>query len=223
MKNMALILFCIFSISSCKPKVKSGSDKKYELYSQYDEIFRTYGRVPLDSTEAKLNVLLAAFPEDARAWSFYARIMYDKGNYTQAIDAYRKTITYNPRFTMGYAGLGSLYNQLDQNDSALYYLEKAVELKDSSAYTFLNLSMLNLKTNNKERALAFIDSTIFTGDSSAAVYAGLSFVQHKLGNKAESDLLLQIAKENGLTDTASFDDVLAGKIRIDSFYKKNGY
>ena len=223
MKNLALILVCILSIYSCKPKVKSGSDKKYELYSQYDEIFKSYGRVPLDSTEAKLNALLAAFPEDARAWSFYARIMYDQGKYPQAIEAYRKTIAYNPRFTMGYAGLGSLYNQLDQNDSALYYLTKAVEFQDSSAYTFLNLAMLNLKTNHQEQALAYVDSTIFTGDSSAAVYAGLSFVQHQLGNKAESGMLLQIAKENGLADTASFADELSGKMRIDSFYKKNGY
>ncbi|MBK8659984.1 MAG: hypothetical protein IPN22_14235 [Bacteroidetes bacterium] len=223
MKQLTCLFLLLWSLYGCKEKVKSESDKQYDQYVAYEKIYAGYGQLPSDSTLLQIEQYLAGFPEDARAWSLLARLRYDRQEMSEAMAAYRKAITLNPRYTVGYAGLGSIFNQLDMNDSAAFYLEQAVALRDSSAYTFLNLALLNMKTNHKAEALAYVDSTILTGDSSAAVYAGLSFVNHQLGEAKTSAMLLQLAKELGLKDTLLFTEVLRGTVRIDSFYKKNGY
>jgi Tfp pilus assembly protein PilF len=223
MKHLLWLLFLVAGLSACKQKVKSESDKQYDQYVAYEKIYSGYGKVPSDTTKLHIEQYLNSFPQDARAWSLLARLLYDRKEINEAIAAYRKTIAINPRYTVGYAGLGSIFNQQEMNDSAAYYLNKAVALHDSSAYTFLNLALLNMKTNHKAEALAFVDSTILTGDSSAAVFAGLSFVNHQLGEPEASAMLLQLAKELGLKDTLLFNEVLKGTVRIDSFYRKNAY
>lgn len=221
--NILFYFLFVLLLAGCRPKVKSSSDKLYEQYKEYGKIYADYGKVPIDSTLTKVKAFLQSFPQDAQAWCFYARLLYDQDKLEEAKTAYRKAITFNPRFALGYSGLGSIFNQANQNDSAEFYLQKAIELHDSSAYTFMNLAMLNMKLDRKEAALAFVDSSILTGDSSAAVFAGLSFVTHHLGQKDQSRVLLQIARDLGLKDSALFEDVLADKVKIDSFYKKNNY
>jgi tetratricopeptide (TPR) repeat protein len=221
--RFVFLFWVLCGLAACKPKVKSESDKLYEQYNAYQKIYEGYQKIPLDSTVAQAQDFLKSFPEDARAWSFYARLKYDQNLFEEAKAAYRKTIALNQRYTVGYAGLGSIFNKQNLNDSAALYLNKAFALGDSSAYTFLNLSFLNIKQAHVSAAIAFADSALLTGDSSALLYAGVSFVNKQLKRENESRFFYTMAKDLGLQDTALFIQVLDGTVPLDSFYSKQNF
>ena len=227
MKKLPLILTAFVAalfFYACRHKEqKPEQNIEYQHYLHYKDIYNAYGKAPSDTTQKQLEDFLKEFPADARAWTFYARFLYNQNKVDAALAAYRKAIENNPRYTESYSGAGAIFNTKDNNDSAAYYLNKAVELHDSSAYTFLNLSMLYMKLKEKEKSLAFADSAFVKQDSSAAVCAGLGFIYSELKEKNKSAQLVQMAKTYGLKDTASFVDVLNKKLRIEQYYRLNNY
>lgn len=217
-------LCLIAMVVGCKSKpAKPKPDKVRQQYQKYYRIFKDYRTVPLDSTIGQIDSFLLVFPEDARAWAFYGRLMYDADSAQKSIAAYKNAIRFNPRFSEGYAGVGSVYHVLNQADSAEYYLQKAVDLKDSSAYTFLNLSMLCQLTGKNEKCNEYADKAFMYGDSSAAVCTGLSYVYNQQKNKDRSEQMYARAVQLGLTDTLGFKEVLEGKTPIQTFFRNNRY
>lgn len=223
MNKALLFLLLLVSVTACKRKEKKGEDKVYLQYKQYEQIAKNYGLTPIDSTKLALDEYIKIFPTDARAHAFLGRLFYDLKQNDQALAAYQKAINLNPQMAEGYSGAGAIFGLLEQSDSAIYYLQEALAHRDSSAYTFMNLSLQYSKSQlNKNTALALVDSAL-QKTPTAPVYAGLSFVLKKLGDKERSESLFQQAKDAGLKDTIGFVDVLKGQQKLTDFYTKNNY
>jgi len=213
----------LFSLGACKRKEKKGEDKVFKQYKQYALIVKNYGVAPFDSTKLAVDTYLQTFPTDARAWAFLGRLYYDMNKLNEALAAYHQAIQLNPNMPEGYSGAGAIHGILDRTDSSIYYLTQALQHKDSSAYTFLNLAIQYTKTDtNKLTITSLVDSSL-TKQPTASVYAGLSFVMEKIGNSERSSALFDQAKAEGLKDTLGFVDVLSGKQKLYDYYLKNNY
>lgn len=217
------LLFIIFSsLCGCNNKPAATTDPQQNRYFRlYNEIYNQWGKVPADSTQQKLDAYLQEFPENADAQMLAGNLAYWHADYEKAIAHNRAAIALQPGQAVYYSALGTVYNVQNRIDSAEKYLLKAVELKDSSLYTFLNISILYLKKQDKEKSFAFADSAYAKGNFSSAVCCGLSFVYHGWNDGEKSRDYFERAVAMGLKDTAAFKEVLAGKLKLEDFYRKN--
>ncbi len=222
MKKILLLLLPLLTFFACNRKKDTHVDKNYERYLEYKNIYTNYGKVPVDTTKAQLEDFLKHFPTNAPAWVFYGRLQYDLNQVPQALEAYRNAVESNPRYPEAYSSIGAIYNFTGSTDSAKWYLQKALDLKDSSAYTYATLAGLLLQEKN-EQAAALADSALARADSNAVVYAALSAAYAKTGNKQKAQELYLQAFNLGLRDTAGFRQVLDGQLKLEDYYRKNKY
>lgn len=224
--KQTVLFFFIFSFlmseNSCRQKARQRQpDQKLQVAKEYKSIYESYRNSPADSVRKKIESFLLKHPNNYSGRSFYAWFLFVVGKVDSSILEYKKSIVLLPQKAEGYAGAGAVYNTLNQNDSAENYLLLAIALRDSSPYTFLNLSMLYMKKNEPIKSFAFADSCLIKGDSLASICAGLSFVYQKQNEKAKSALFYNRAVHLGLKDTASFNKVLSGEMKIEDYYRKN--
>lgn len=219
--SFCLFLLCFFCLLfSCRQKARQRQpDKRLAGNNAYKTIYDSYQNTPLDSVELRMEDFLKKYPQHSLGWSLYGWVLFENNHPDLSLAAYKKTISFSPQNALGYAGAGAVYNTLNQNDSAENYLLKAIALNDSSAYTFLNLSLLYMKKNEREKSFAFADSSFARGDSLAPVCAGLSFVYHRQNEETKSREMEQRAIQFGLKDTALFNKVLSGEIKIEDYYR----
>jgi len=217
------LLFIVFSVlCGCNNKPAAATDPQQNRYFRlYNEIYNQWDKVPADSTQQKLDAYLQEFPENADAQMLAGNLAYWRADYEKAIAHNRAAIALQPGQAVYYSALGTVYNVQNKIDSAEKYLLKAVELKDSSLYTFLNISILYLKKQDKEKSFAFADSAYAKGSFSSAVCCGLSFVYHGWNDGEKSRDYFERAVAAGLKDTTAFKEVLAGKLKLEDFYRKN--
>lgn len=217
-----LVLLLLLFQNACRQKARQRlPDKKMQMAVDYKAIYESYRKSPADSVEQKLNAFLKKYPDNYAGRSFYAWVLFELGQADSSLAAYKQLIALAPQKAEGYAGVGAIYNTLNQNDSAENYLFHAIALRDSSPYTFLNLSVLYMKKNEPLKSFAFADSCLLKGDSVASICAGLSFVYQKQNEKAKSAQFYDRAVQLGLKDTASFNKVLSGEMKIEDYYRKN--
>ena len=229
MKNLSLqsliVLICLLlAASSCKQRKPAAKPTKEQLhYLDYRKIFSAYKSAPLYYSKEMLDSFLLVYPTDSRAWAFYGRVKYDMNLPEEALVAYRNSIRFDSLFSEGYLGLGSVFNVLNNYDSAEFYLNKALLLNDSSAYTYLNLSMLKMKKGEKANSFSLADSAYLYEDSSAVICSGLSYVYAQQKARQKSAEMFERAVSLRLKDTATFSQVLQGTVKIEDYYRKNKY
>lgn len=192
-----------------------------EAYHKLRKLSSRYGEMPADSLKAATESLLQQSPNNAAGWAFYGRVLYDLGELDNSLKAYLTAVEKHPRYTLGYSGAGTLFALLGKADSATLYLQKALELGDSSAYTRLNLALLYVEQNNIPNGRLLADSAMMKADSSAWVYAGSSYVYKQAGEKVLSDSLFGVSVLFGLPDSSGFAMVLEGKSPIKDYVRKH--
>ncbi|MFN8321233.1 MAG: hypothetical protein U0T74_01120 [Chitinophagales bacterium] len=224
LKTLIVLICLLLAAGSCKQRKPAAKPTKEQLhYLDYRKIFSAYKSAPLYYSKEMLDSFLLAYPTDSRAWAFYGRVKYDMNLPEEAMVAYRNSIRFDSLSSEGYLGLGSVFNVLNNYDSAEFYLNKALLLNDSSAYTYLNLSMLKMKQGQVAQSLALADSTFLREDSSAVICSGLSYVYDRLKLPAKSTEMFARAAALNLKDTASFREVMQGKLKLEDYYRKNKY
>ncbi len=215
-------LFLLLVLGSCQNESKPSTDPIDNSYFRiYNQIYTGWGKIPLDSTQQKLEAYLQEFPENADAQMLAGNVAYALKQDQKAINYYRNAINYYPSSAIYYSALGSVFSSLNQIDSAEKYLQKAISLNDSSAYTFLNASLLYLKKNEREKSLAFADSAYAAVNCSAIICSGLSFVFKEWNEEARSREFYTRAVGLGLKDTLALKQLLAGEIAPEDFYRTN--
>ncbi len=71
---------------------------------------------------------VAVYPTGAYNWFALGNAYNEKRDYTQALDAYQQSITYNPGFAVGWASLGRTSASLGKGEDAKRYYQKALEI-----------------------------------------------------------------------------------------------
>ncbi len=218
--NAFLFLLFIY-MAGCKRKQNRIADLDLQRYHELRRVVMNYGKVPHDTTLLQLESLMKTFPDDPTAWSLYGLLMYNEQRYEKAIAAYRKSTTINPRFSYPYASIGATYNMLNRIDSAQWYLDKAIALKDSDSYTFLNKAVVSLKMQNREESLLALATAMTLKPRNELLFAGCSYVYHEWKMAEESRAFYDSAVAYGLSDTVTLKRVLKGSLPMDTFYRRN--
>lgn len=199
----------------------SADPAQNRFYNEYARIYNKLGHQPDDSTRVELDQYLNQFAENADAQMLAGTLAYNHTDYTTALSHYRAAVALQPAKGIYYSALGAAYNTLNQTDSAGYYLKKAVALGDTSGFTWLNISILNLKMQNKVLSLAAADSALAKQPNSPVICSGISYVYLQWADTFQSNALINRAIGLGLADTASFNKVLAGLLPLHQYYQKN--
>lgn len=218
MKKILLIpalflLSVLFLLSSCAEKAKPGADRENNnFFAEYRNIYRDYGRQPLDSTRLRLQAFLEEFPNDAKAWVFYGRVCYDLGQETDAQRAYERALNENPKYALAYTSLGSLAFRQAEISRADSLLERAIQLGDSSPGTLVNIGLIR----SAKLGTAGLDSLAnlsmqYNQSNYAESFAGAACLYHLADQPAKAASAADSAFKAGLSDTLALRKVLLGQ------------
>jgi len=222
MSRIFAFLLLAITLLGCRNKLTPSTDpQENRYYRLYKEIYDSWGKIPSDSIQKQLVDYLKEFPENADAQMLAGNLAYQIGDYQQAIGYYQKSISLNPDKVIFYSALGTAFNALNQTDSAEKYLIKAISLKDSSLYTFLNTSLVYLKKKDREKCFAYADSAYQRDKKSPVICSGLSFIYGQWKEPEKSKELFEEAVALGLKDTLAFNKVLMDSIKLEDYYRKN--
>ncbi|MBF0505448.1 MAG: tetratricopeptide repeat protein [Nitrospirae bacterium] len=134
---------------SCK-KEESPAEKRGEAYNPY--------AVDTILFEAKKKV--EERPEDSDAWFRLADLYERNGQYTEAIDAYKKVSGLKPEQGYVYLKIGTLYDRLGQPGEAVEMLKKAVHHMPGYAVAYNNLGIAYGKLGKNSEEISALKKAI---------------------------------------------------------------
>ncbi len=217
-----LLIAVVVWFGGCKPKNEVSTDPAQNRYfSAYDTLYKQWGKIPTDSLRPKLDTYLAEFPENSEARLLAGYLAYSQADYQTAVFQYRKATEYQPNNSLYFSALGSSYNALNQSDSALAALQKALSLHDTTGGILLNISKAYLRKHEPEKSRQFVAMALQRDSSSPIVASGASYIFSGLGEAGKSQLYFERATKLGLKDTAGFARVLAGTLKLEDYYRTN--
>ncbi|MFD1615697.1 tetratricopeptide repeat-containing sensor histidine kinase [Gelatiniphilus marinus] len=103
--------------------------------------------------------------ESVKLNSYLGVLYYELEEHRKAIPYFKKIIKYYPSFS-SYENLGNIYGKLKKNDSALYYLNKALELERKAknviylSHTLSNLALIKSRINKIDSAKINIEESL---------------------------------------------------------------
>ncbi len=107
-------------------------------------------------------ILGSAFTNMAQAYSTEGALYYNegldfysKGEYSKAIQSFKTAVEKDPDFVDAYYNLGSLYEFLKSNQSAIACFSKIHQLEPNDTETIVKLAELYYKVGNYERAMFY--------------------------------------------------------------------
>ncbi|MFN8278558.1 MAG: hypothetical protein U0T84_13850 [Chitinophagales bacterium] len=146
-------IILLFLLGSCKDPKKVKVDwESNRFYADYVKIYEGYGVKPLDSTKLALNDFLTAFPNDAKAWAFYGKVLLDQDSLEAARKAYERGYALDSLMPWNCSGLGVVASRTGDYSSAERWFTLGQKLGDSTLLLPLNLSIAELMLNKKETA-----------------------------------------------------------------------
>src|SRR5205823_4345374 len=113
----------------------------------------------------ELRVVLGAEPDSFKAHNALGRALQDLGQFEQASDEFKKTLTINPRFALASYGLARLLSSQKKYQAAIYYLKDGLS---HSPGPDLALEMKIALAESYAQAGDYADSIPLFGDAVAA-------------------------------------------------------
>ncbi|MFN8308705.1 MAG: hypothetical protein U0T73_01965 [Chitinophagales bacterium] len=221
MKNFVVpaLLLLLFSCKDPK-KVKYDWDANH-FYADYVKIYDGYGVKPYDSTKLALQQFLKQFPNDAKAWAFYGKILLEHDSTEAARAAYVKVIQYDSLMSWGYFGLGVIANMEQHYLQADSFLRIARKMGDTSLLLSLNLATANVMQKQGTEGRPFIEAIAKKDSLDDFMKEHLAVLFTELNDKADADKWTQKV----LAPDSFFKQYEAGEISAAAFFnaKKHAY
>ena len=148
--------------------------------------------------EIILNDILRKKPDKYEATIALGDILYEKGNYKEAINIYLQALSYNPNQYELYYNLGMLFTLVNDFQTAKEYYEKAAQLNSLLFHAKYNLGQIAILYNELDEAEEYFEECIDEEDITDEVYYYLSYVSILKGNKQEAIQYLSTAVEDNL-------------------------
>lgn len=144
---------------------------------------------------------LAIDSTSSQAWNTLAEVWRDSLELRKAIDAYRKTVSLNPRHTTALSFLGFSYLWLGNNDSALVWADSAKTVDPTAILARHVLSLVRRTRQEWSQAEPEYDAVVRLGTGADQIHgwAGLAELAWRRGDKRAADTLL--ARAIAVADT----------------------
>ncbi len=121
-----------------------------------DEAIRYFGK-------AAANLMFAS-SEVSYTGLGYAH--FQKREYLEAINAYRKALAQNPRYDEAHLRLGETYYAMGKSDRALGEFHQALKLNGNNVRTHLQLGLAYMKADNPDEAVQYFRNVVRLAPSS---------------------------------------------------------
>lgn len=143
------------------------AERYFEMADSIDHTFteskrkisELYSSIDGEKAAILLKKAMAVSPFEAENYYQLAELnrkyLLDKQSILSADSLYRKAISLNPYNEWYYAGLGYLYNDRRQADSALYFFKQAVDISRNAADALYNLAFFYQLNNKNDSALLY--------------------------------------------------------------------
>ena len=96
-----------------------------------------------------------SYPTPEKALFNMGALYFRDGNYELAMMYYRRSVERNPKFAMGYRGLGDVHLALEELDMAFDNFEQALELAPDDPPSLYEMARLYDRRGDKEKALEY--------------------------------------------------------------------
>jgi tetratricopeptide (TPR) repeat protein len=166
--------------------------------SQLSEAYTWRARFQEDPEQqlADLKGATEADPNNVEAWQMLAAAQFERGEFEQAGDAFRRLIDQQPENATLRLALAEVLANLDeQYDEAMEQIEMAIELEPNSTQGFLLRARLKASREDVEGALSDLDEALAINSSDVTallIRAELYLFQDKLKDAREDiDRVLQ--------------------------------
>ena len=91
---------------------------------------------------------------------------FQKREYLEAIDAYRKALAQNPRYDEAHLRLGETYYAMGKTDRALGEFHQALKLNGNNILTHMQLGLAYMKVENPTEAMQYFRNVVRLAPSS---------------------------------------------------------
>lgn len=143
-------------------------DGNYEAYFGLGEIYFTEGlknqqQIDEDKlTKAEFYLKEAVFYKKnySNAYFFLGNMHMLHNKQSEAMDAYRNLTSVNPSIPQGWQGIARVFINLQQADSALYYLNYAMQLAPQSAEVYYDISKAFQLKGDKQSAEQYMQKAM---------------------------------------------------------------
>ncbi len=170
-----LVLLAVGTVLSCSCKKEESPAEKKQ-----GGAFNPYA-VDTILFEAKKKV--EEHPEDSDAWFRLADLYERNGEYTEAIDAYRKVSKLKPEQGYVYLKIGTLYDRLGQPGEAVEMLKKAVHHMPGYAVVYNNLGIAYGKLGKNSEEISALKKAIQLRPSYVTARYNLGIAYLRVKNK----------------------------------------
>lgn len=148
---MKFILAIFMSLILSCPALACKDDKNYQA------ALKAWVEHELEKALTLCNEVISEKPDCANAYSLRGSILSEKGEYTEALNDFNKSLKLNPSYVPSYVGRAEVYHHLGQNQKAISDYTHAIYL-NHDAYTFYARGQEHKA--NKEYLKAYIDFSV---------------------------------------------------------------
>ncbi len=173
-----------FAMDSCNPDVRVGLGRAYHLKGAYAEAEKQYLQAlklrPDDPlTENNLGALYLdmerlddaaryfgqaagnlTFPNAEVSYTGLGYAHFLKGEYLEAISAYKKALAQNIRYSQAHQRLGETYYAMGKTDRAIGEFRQALDLNSNDVLAHFQLGLAYMKLGETARATASLQNVL---------------------------------------------------------------
>ena len=130
--------------------------------------------------------IIALNPQARDAHLNLGIILYNQGQYEEALDAARIAVEQRPDYSRTHANLGAALNELGRYEEAELHLRRAIALNPQEWHAHLNLGEASYKQARHEEALEATRVVIEQAPDLSEAYANLGVILKALGRYEEA-------------------------------------
>jgi Flp pilus assembly protein TadD len=123
----------------------------------------------------------SAEPENDWAWTGLGDAYFGLKRYSDAIDAYRKSVRINPELPGAWCGLGNAYNKLQRFNEAIDAYRHALRINSEDAETWYGLGIVYGNMNRHEEAITAYREALRLKPDHDSVWNNLGATYGKMG------------------------------------------
>ena len=181
---------------------------------ELDRIAKIYLEGKLDEATLELDKYLKDYPRDDLAWTIKGNLLENKDMDNQAEKAYLTALKINSSNFQATNALGVIYRKSGDNDTAMSYYRKALEIKPGYAQAYSSMAVIELMSHNDKEGLRLAEKAYANDNKDAVIAANLALAYHFNGDIKSRDKFHGIAKKLGYKNLKKMELIYSGELTI---------
>ena len=145
----------------------------------------------LQEAEIEINKLLLIDNDNYLLLSYLANLLFHKGNISDAIEKFKKSISVKPEYYQNYSDISLCFISLNNFDEVIFFLEQYIKYKNDNCDVYNNLGLAFLEKNKIDEAINCFNKCLSLKIDYIQAYNNLGFALFKKKKINEAILILE--------------------------------